>query len=400
MNPSIKLARSRFIEGLIEVGFEEADSDHESLSLVKEFEVLTADRRELEDSMVVTIGPDFPYQRPAVRTLFSATGNTWHRERDGTLCLWPHDNSVSDLPWKDPAVLVDRISTWLANSSDGWTDDLPILDLERYVGMSGGKFVFDADDIEFQNETFFNLSRETTGGAAHYKMGPYIRRPPVGQDRRRSGHSPLYGAAIDIGELTNPFGTWEELIGLLPTPFIDKVTAYVQMRKLNVLVVRYSREGHEAVTALELGLKNRLPVVVGALTPVPGTMAVRMMRAGDDAGRLAVHSVAVVGVGAVGSYVADFLVRRGIGRVLLVDFDDMRPGNSVRHLAADQSFELAPKVEAVKSRLDAFGFVTRTQSRSPQRVCPRSNMPYHCLTNSTLWSMPLHRANAQHSSRI
>lgn len=357
MNPSIRLARSRWIEGLIEAGFEESDSGYESLSLVREFEVPTADGSVLEDSIVVTIGPDFPYKRPEVRTRFSATGGTWHRERDGTLCLWPRDNSVSDLPWKDPAVLVGRIKRWLANSAEGWTDDLPILDLERYVGMSDTKFVFDTEDIEFQDKAFFNVSISTSGGAAHYEMGSYVRRPPVATDRKRSGHSTSYGAAVDLGELSAPFGTWEELTALMPSDFAEKVRDFVRMKKLDLLVVRYSREGNEAVTVLELGLKDKLPAVVGALTPVPGSRAVRMLRAGDDAGLLAERTVAVVGVGAVGSYVADFLVRRGVGQVLLMDFDDMRPGNSVRHLAADQSLELMPKVEAVKSRLDAYGFV-------------------------------------------
>jgi molybdopterin/thiamine biosynthesis adenylyltransferase len=57
------------------------------------------------------------------------------------------------------------------------------------------------------------------------------------------------------------------------------------------------------------------------------------LRAGADAVTLSNKSVAVIGIGAVGSFLADMLNRNGVDRLLLQDGQVLRPGNCVRHLA-------------------------------------------------------------------
>lgn len=57
-----------------------------------------------------------------------------------------------------------------------------------------------------------------------------------------------------------------------------------------------------------------------------------------------------MGVGAVGSFLADLLARSGVGRLTLVDGDSMRVGNSVRHLLGP-SYANQPKVYAVARSL-------------------------------------------------
>ena len=60
--------------------------------------------------------------------------------------------------------------------------------------------------------------------------------------------------------------------------------------------------------------------------------------------------VAVFGVGGVGSYAAEAVVRAGVGNITLVDSDCVSPTNINRQLIALHSTAGMPKAEAMKSR--------------------------------------------------
>jgi tRNA A37 threonylcarbamoyladenosine dehydratase len=66
--------------------------------------------------------------------------------------------------------------------------------------------------------------------------------------------------------------------------------------------------------------------------------------------RLAKMSVAVVGVGGVGSYAAEALARAGIGRLTLVDFDNIAPSNINRQIHALEYTVGRSKVEVMTER--------------------------------------------------
>ncbi len=66
--------------------------------------------------------------------------------------------------------------------------------------------------------------------------------------------------------------------------------------------------------------------------------------------RLTYASVMVVGVGGVGSWAAEALVRSGIGRILLVDMDVVAQSNINRQLPALQSTCGANKVDVLRAR--------------------------------------------------
>lgn len=67
--------------------------------------------------------------------------------------------------------------------------------------------------------------------------------------------------------------------------------------------------------------------------------------------RLAEASVAVFGLGGVGSYVAEALARAGIGRLVLVDGDAVTATNRNRQLAALCSTEGQPKAAVMAERI-------------------------------------------------
>ncbi len=71
----------------------------------------------------------------------------------------------------------------------------------------------------------------------------------------------------------------------------------------------------------------------------------------DAMARLANAHVLVVGVGGVGSWCAEALVRTGLGAITLMDDDRVVPSNVNRQCPATSETIGQPKVEALKSRL-------------------------------------------------
>ena len=67
--------------------------------------------------------------------------------------------------------------------------------------------------------------------------------------------------------------------------------------------------------------------------------------------RLRKASVAVFGIGGVGSYVAEALARAGVGRLILVDGDEVAPSNLNRQLIADVHTVGMRKVDAARDRI-------------------------------------------------
>jgi tRNA threonylcarbamoyladenosine dehydratase len=67
--------------------------------------------------------------------------------------------------------------------------------------------------------------------------------------------------------------------------------------------------------------------------------------------RLRKSFVVVAGLGAVGSYAVEALARAGVGRLRLVDFDEVRPANRNRQLYALESTTGKPKVEVAGARV-------------------------------------------------
>ena len=70
----------------------------------------------------------------------------------------------------------------------------------------------------------------------------------------------------------------------------------------------------------------------------------------DGLGKLARSSIAVFGVGGVGSYAVEALVRAGVGRLTLVDFDDICITNSNRQIHASDDTVGRVKVEVMAER--------------------------------------------------
>ncbi|MEY4140023.1 MAG: hypothetical protein RLZZ371_2205 [Pseudomonadota bacterium] len=64
--------------------------------------------------------------------------------------------------------------------------------------------------------------------------------------------------------------------------------------------------------------------------------------------------VAVVGIGGVGSWAAEALARSGVGRITLIDFDQVAESNINRQIQAVQATVGQAKVDAMRDRINSY----------------------------------------------
>jgi len=320
----IARARGELLEKFARLGF-----------TVRTFSVIwgevAVDGHDLPVPMDITLPPGYPYEKPRVRPTDGSGSTSWHRERDGALCLWSDEDAV-ELPWLDAQQVIERIRDWYHRDSLGWPDDPPDLDLERYWPSMPGLLLH--DDLDGFVGHRVHVTRQ---GYGVLRVHPALRR--------RGKH--MVGLVLDVGELQTPPRTYEDVL-LLSGRFRPEIEWDLPHGKLGLLLLRYTRSGQQGLLALAVA--KREPVELSALSCAhmgPATMA---LRSGPDRETMSTLSLAIVGVGAVGSLAADLLARAGVGRLTLVDADLIRPGNCVRHLVG-QEYIGRPKVDAVQDWL-------------------------------------------------
>ena len=84
---------------------------------------------------------------------------------------------------------------------------------------------------------------------------------------------------------------------------------------------------------------------------MPWTDRTRMLVGEEGLQALASARVAVVGIGGVGAYAAEMLVRAGLGHITVIDSDCVSESNINRQLLALHSTVGRPKVEGLRERL-------------------------------------------------
>ena len=90
---------------------------------------------------------------------------------------------------------------------------------------------------------------------------------------------------------------------------------------------------------------------VTGFSPAPWQERTRMLVGERMLEHFARSRVAVVGVGGVGGYAAEMLVRAGVGHLVIMDSDDVSLSNKNRQLLALDSTVGKPKCDVLASRL-------------------------------------------------
>lgn len=324
--------RQHFEEGLIRGGFIETEKGWRG----------TIPCSSGTAEVLITLHAEFPFHPPLVVPVDDDTVPwSWHRELSGALCLVAEDDR-DGLWWTEATAFLDHITAWFEQSDTGWPEDRPDLDLDRYFHQSDDTRLYVYDDLTQYSNRFvrFRPARNNTMRIGH---GTASKRP-VKRSRHRVGY------IADIGDVDVPPRTWADISAQID-PDIN-LDSRIHRFEVAVVMLTYQRGGHAGTISLEVWPTEDGGIAARRLRSAADTAAARSARSGMLAPELHGRRVAVVGVGALGSFIADMLARSGIDHLTLVDHDVMMPGNVIRHLVGPDAVGLS-KVDAVKRHIAA-----------------------------------------------
>lgn len=293
--------------------------------------------------MRIVIRDGWPIQFPHV---YVDGLHTHHLTEDGYVCLWHEGDGSGD--WCTLEGLFKRIEQWCAQSKAGW--DLRGLARDAYLNF-GKKHpavaTFDLDEL--------GAAHPGAWGILHGE----IRHPLHVDLRAGTAQGALAGLWFHVGELDLPPRNLVELRTALSRDQrrgLDRALA--RRRPVDILersggvdlvLFRWDREHRRHLLILGIA-RSGDEVEMHALQEGPRDIASLQLRAGPDAAALADRSIALFGTGALGGHAAVCLGSSGLGRVRLVDSDQILPGNCVRHVVGHPAVGV-PKVYAVAARV-------------------------------------------------
>lgn len=292
--------------------------------------------------VLITLPAQFPFHPPTVVPVDDDTVDwSWHRELSGALCLVADDDH-DGLWWTETAAFLEHVTAWFEQSRTGWPEDRPDLDLDRYFHQSDDTRLYLYDDLASYSNGFvrFRPTRNNT-----MRIGPGTVST---KSTKRNKHR--FGYIADIGDVEVPPRTWADISAQVD-PKIN-LDSKIHRYHVTVVMLRYRRGGHHGTITLEVRPTTDGGIAARRLRSAADTEAARSARAGLLAPELHGSRVAVVGMGALGSFIADMLARSGINHLTLVDDDVVMPGNVIRHLVGPDSVGLS-KVDAVKRHIAA-----------------------------------------------
>lgn len=287
-------------------------------------------------TMRIEIRDGWPYLHPYIHA-DGLTGRR-HVSSSGNTCLWfEDDDNYGD--WLRLESIMARVDAWVVDQANGAPD--PPLDAHLYFGanrLHGGLLTFDLDAL-----VAARAIRPEPGASGRLRARQVGRRFGVGTDGNLDAGWIWHRGFV--APPTDPSSV-RDLLSKAQQRTYDQVAATARVSRPAILVILW-REG-DLVNALGMKVeragvaRHRLLALEVARTD----KAVRLLRSGPDAARMGHQRVAIFGVGAIGSEVALLLARSGVGRLVLVDQDLLRPGNLGRHAASGRYVGL-PKPEAM-----------------------------------------------------
>ena len=326
----VAYSRQHFEEGLIRAGFTEADNGWRG----------TIVHPGGATDVLIQLRSRYPFQPPRVVPLDSdAVAWSWHRELDGSLCLIAEDDHEG-LWWTEAPAFLEHVAAWFQQAAAGWPDDRPDLDLDRYFKSSEDARLYLYDD----------LTRYPSGFVRFRPAANNLMRIASGtKPAKSSKHSKdRFGYIANLGDVDVPPRSWDDISARI-SPSVD-LDRRIRNHTMEIVVLIYRRGSHDGAITLEVWPTVDGGIAVRRLSSGANTEAAKAARSGLLAPELRGRRVAVVGVGALGSFIADMLVRSGVQNLTLLDGDVVMPGNLVRHLVGPEAVGLS-KVAAVKQHL-------------------------------------------------
>lgn len=320
--------RETFINGLVTRGYRLAQDASDGPR---------SDATLTNKKVTITLQAGFPYLPPHVTTLQDVP-RSWHQDAKGNLCLYASTDRER-APWLNPDNLHARIEEWFTKNEQGWPDDPPALDLEAYLDLPADPRLIIYSRTGQLDGDYIRLTGDSNT----------LRITGPGRPSKKSTKGQISGFVTDIGHLDQPLHTWNEVISA--SNDATKIKTGIERGRLEVLLVRYQRQDQHGVIGLTFKpIRDSTPTVRRAIiaSEDPATLA---LRAGTTHNALNNKHVYLIGAGALGSYIADGLVRAGIGRLTIRDGDILLPGNTTRHLIAYPGYYRYNKADVVAQHL-------------------------------------------------
>lgn len=304
-----------------------------------------------QEPVRVTLQASYPFSPPNVVLPERGANLGWHSGPGGVLCLWT-ENAQAAMPWLDTPALIKRIEEWIDSDDAGWVKDAPQLDLEAYHSpcrrMVNGSNVHPSLLIDRWDDLscgWFTASLPDTHGVIRLKR---VKTPPPAaaagpHGARRSNRKSdryLNGVAIELGELDKPVVSLTDLAAACGN-YGPAIGQFLESGRPLLVATRYQRGAGSGY--IGFWLEADAPLTYISLAE---RTEAQQRRSGWHARNLRKKSVSVIGVGSIGSYVAELLDRSGVEDLRVHDFDRLLPGNLVRH-AASPTFVGQPKTTAV-----------------------------------------------------
>ncbi len=281
--------------------------------------------------MTIIIRPGWPYFPPLVRVVGI---DSWHANLDN-LCLWQTGDDT--LRWVTVEGIVARIGEWAEDAAAGFPRHGQALDPHLYFEAHSGWTAFlnvdehisaHPSDGQTGNLRWTERPRQILDISA----GPFRATDPLPPGIREPRE--VVGRWFFRDHVSTPPKNLDEFKNALTDNQRDRLDRDLRkvFRRFGLFVLFWKTPGGVAPLILIIA-KDETGVDTRALAPIPKGIESRLLRAGRDVLALQALSVLVVGIGAVGSHVAELLTRSGIGGLRLVDSDSLWPANMVRHAA-------------------------------------------------------------------
>jgi hypothetical protein len=329
----VAAARQHFEEGLMRAGFVETDTGW----------VGRIAHGAASTSVVISLPARFPFvQARVVPQVADDVQWSWHREVDGALCVVAEDDH-ENLWWSEAPAFLEHVTAWFERADASWDGDRSDMDLDRYFETSvRDSMLYLFDDLTKFGGHYVRFDR---GPATVMKLATVVAKPQGSPGKTHSS----FGFVIDAGVIAKPPRNWEDIRAL--TSHGDALEEHIRQRDVTKVVIAYKRGDQDGVIVLEVWPNQANGISVKSLLAGADTARALSARSGPGHEELATKSVTIVGVGALGSFIADGLARGGVGKLTLIDGDLLMPGNLVRHLAG-REFIGFKKANAVMKTLE------------------------------------------------
>jgi proteasome lid subunit RPN8/RPN11 len=357
--------------------------------------------------MTIIIRPSWPYFPPLIHVPGIAA---WHADQE-RLCLWQADDNSQD--WATIHGLYQRIDRWAAHANAGfaivenarnpeiyWEEDIPragaLVEIEALLGNDRA----DGQHGEFHFAEARSADGQLSPNVLDLEPGPFTAvtpRPAWIPDQRLARGRWFYRSAIP-----HPPRDMTEFREFLTEKQRLRLDRDLRDRPVLMFGLLWHNEAGLVGTFLlsVRGADGSRQYQLMYLRP-KGQDAL-LLRAGPDARTLQGRSVAIVGVGAIGSHLADQLARAGVGKLLLIDYDLLWPVNLIRHAAPAGTPAATAKTKAMKNALELFSWVEvqEPSSTSSGFIATLDGLRETCMSADLVVDATGHGAFAELASRV